>query len=135
MKTMTTRQIIRQLGKLKKSVLKDGEVDWEETEQLHEAIRPLSVQCGFVFEDYDRLLMKCREDGNITPEESRQLAIQLELLYRLIDHKRQIFWMSVAIVILAIACTLSLVCNIVSSTDASALREPATGEMPLFENQ
>ena len=128
MKKITTSQLIRQLRKLKKSVLEDGEVDWEETDRLQEAIRPLSVRCGFVFEDYERLLMKCREDRQITPDESRQLAIQLEFLCSMCAYKRQTFWLTVTIVILVIACSLALVRNIVSSTNTSALREPAAGE-------
>ena len=50
---LKTNRLIRQLQRLKKSVLEDGEIDLEETEQLREAIRPLSVRLGFIFEDYE----------------------------------------------------------------------------------
>lgn len=39
-----------------------------------------------------------------------------------------IFWMSVAIVILVIVCAFALIRNIASATDASSLRDPATGD-------
>ena len=43
MSYMTTNQLIRQLQRLGKSILEDGKIDWGETEQIREAIRPLSV--------------------------------------------------------------------------------------------
>ena len=130
MRKMTTNQLIRQLKKLKRSVLEDGVVDWNETERIREAIRPLSVRRGFIFEDYERLLMKCRQDGKITPDESRELALQLEFLCDLCTYRRLTFWLSAVIVILVIVCSLALFHGLATSTDTSALRAPATETAP-----
>lgn len=126
----TTTQLIWQLKTLKKAVLEDGVVDWDETEQLRKAIRPLAVRRGFIFEDYERLLKKCREDGKISPNESRELALQLEFLCNLFFYKRLTFWLSATVVALVIACSLILFHDIASSADTSSLREAKTGEMP-----
>lgn len=130
MSRITTNQLIRQLQWLKKSVLEDGKIDWDETEQLRETIRPLSVRRGFIFEDYEQLLRKCRKDGKITPDESKELALQLDYLCRIIAKKRLRFWLTVALVAFALACSLALTFRIVSFTDTSAFHEPTTGEMP-----
>lgn len=121
---MTTTTAIGRLRTLKTAVLADGKVDWDETDELLRAIRPLAVRRGFIFEDYERLLMKCRTDGKITPEESRELAIQLEFLCSLHAYKRLVFWLSVALAVLIVVCSLALFHGVVSSTDTRALREP-----------
>lgn len=113
---ITTSQLIRQLQRLKKSILEDGEIDWDETEQLREAIRPLSVRRGYIFEDYEQLLMKCRKDGMITPEESRTLALQLDSLCRAITNQCLKFWLTVTLVALALVSSLVLTFRIISST-------------------
>ena len=48
--------MIGRLKALKKSVLADGQVDWDETERLLAVIRPLAAKRGFLFQDYERLL-------------------------------------------------------------------------------
>lgn len=71
---MNAGKTIGRLKALKKAILADGKVDWNETEQLLEVVRPLAKRHGFVFQDYERLLEKCRADGQITGEESKKLA-------------------------------------------------------------
>ena len=127
---MTNGKMISRLQALKKSVLADGKVDWRETEQLLDAIRPLAARRGFLFEDYERLLVKCREDGQISPDESRELALQLDFLCSLCANRRLSFWLSVAIVALLLVSALALVRGVISSTDASALRAPADAPVP-----
>ena len=127
---MTTNQLIRRLQQLKKAVLEDGKIDWGETEQLREAVRPLSVRRGFIFEDYERLLMKCREDGKITLDESRELALQLDALCSMIAKQRLRFWLAVVLIAFLLVCSFALVNRIVSSTDTSAIREPAAEALP-----
>ena len=105
-------------------------IDWDETEQLHEVIRPLSVRRGFIFEDYERLLMKCRKDGKITPDESRQLALQLDFLCSVIANQRLRFWLTAVLVALALVCSIALVNRIASSADTSALSKPTAETVP-----
>ena len=119
----TTNQLIRQLQRLKKSILEDGKIDWGETEQIREAIRPLSVRRGFIFEDYERLLEKCREDGKITPDESRELALKLDFLCSEIANQRLRFWLTAVLVAFVLVSAIALTSKIVSSTDTSALHE------------
>ena len=126
---MTKRTMIGRLQALKASVLADGEVNWDETEQLLQAIRPLAVKRGFLFEDYERLLVKCREDGKITPEESRELALQLDFLCSLCTNLRLTFWLSVVIVAQILISSFALVYCVATSTDARSLREQ-TAESP-----
>ena len=80
---MNTGRTIGRLKALKKAVLADGKVDWNETEQLLAIVRPLAQKHGFLFQDYERLLEKCREDGKITKEESEKLAFQLDFRFLL----------------------------------------------------
>ena len=77
---MTASGMIGRLKALKKSVLADGQVDWDETERLLAVIRPLAAKRGFLFQDYERLLEKCREDGQITKEESENLVRMMDAL-------------------------------------------------------
>lgn len=116
--------MIGRLRALKASVLADGKVDWNETEQLLQAIRPLASKRGFLFEDYERLLVKCREDGKITAEESRQLALQLDFLCNLFANLRLKFWLAVALGVLLVAGSLALAHGVISSTNTSSLHEP-----------
>lgn len=127
---MTTNKMIRQLQTLKKSVLEDGVIDWDETEKLCQAIRPLSVRKGFIFENYERLLEKCRKDMKITSEESRELAIQLDFLCSLCAYKRLTFWLYTAIIALVIACSIAMFQGISSATDTSAFRNPMVEDIP-----
>ena len=114
---ITTNQLIRQLQQLKKSVLEDNVIDWDETEQLREAIRPLSVRRGSIFEYFEKEIMDCRKDGKITPEESRLLALHLDLLCSAIAYRRLKFWLIVGLAALAFVGSLALVLfRFVSST-------------------
>ena len=53
---MNAGKTIGRLRALKRAVLADGKVDWNETEQLLAVIRPLAKKHGFLFQDYERLL-------------------------------------------------------------------------------
>lgn len=119
---MTTGKMIGRLRALKNAVLADGKVDWNETEQLLAAIRPLSTRHKFVFEDYERLLVKCREDGKITPEESKQLALQLDFLCSLFANLRLKLWLAVAVLVLFVVSSFSVIHGITLSTNTGALR-------------
>ena len=103
---MTSSGKIGRLKALKKSVLADGKVDWDETERLLAAIRPLAAKHGFLFLEYERLLEKCREDGKITKEESEQLALQLDFLCGFFSNLRLKFWLVVTVVLLVIVAAL-----------------------------
>ena len=116
--------MISRLQALEKSILADGKVDWDETEQLLDAIRPLAAKHKVLFEDYERLLVKCREDGKITSDESKKLALQLDFLCSLCANRRLTFWLTVVFVALLLVSALVLTRGVVSSTDTSALRKP-----------
>lgn len=106
---------IGRLRALKKSVLADGKIDWNETEQLLDFIRPLAQKHGFVFEDYERLLDKCRDDGKITKEESDKLALQLDFLCSMFTNLRLKFWLLVAVVLLVVVSSLALVSRVMNA--------------------
>ena len=108
MANTSTNQLILQLQKLKKSVLKDGVIDWDETEQLRDAIRPLSVRRGYIFEYLEKEIMDCRKDGKITPEESRLLALHLDLLSSAIAYRRLKFRITIVFVALVLVTVLTL---------------------------
>ena len=108
MAKIKTNQLIRQLQKVKKSVLEDGGIDWDETEQLRKAVRPLSVRRGFIFEYFEKLLMDCRKDGRITPEESRLLALHLDLLCSAIAYRRLKFRLAIVLGALVLVAALAL---------------------------
>ena len=113
---MNTRKTIGRLRALKRAVLADGRVDWDETEQLLAVVRPLAAKHGFLFQDYERLLEKCREDGKITKEESEKLALQLEFLCSFFSNLRLKFWLAVAVVLLVVAATFAVGRRVVDST-------------------
>lgn len=98
---INTSKAIRELKELKTAVLADGKVDWVETDSLLKAIRPLAEKHGFLFEDYEKLIEKCREDGKITPEESRKLAKELDFLCAFFSNMRLKFWLMVVSILLA----------------------------------
>ena len=119
--------MIGRLKALKKSVLADGQVDWEETERLLAVIRPLAAKRGFLFQDYERLLEKCREDGKITKEESEKLALQLDFLCSLFSNLRLKFWLVVMAILLAIVATIAVGGRL---ADSAAVLVPAAEELP-----
>ena len=121
---MNTGKTIGRLKALKKAVLADGRVDWNETEQLLAIIRPLSAKHGFLFQDYERLLDKCRADGQITKEESEKLAFQLDFLCGFFSNLRLKFWLSVVTGLLILVATLAVGSRILESN--AALGRPAT---------
>ena len=114
------------LRALKKSVLADGKVDWDETERLLAYVKPLAKRRGFLFEDYVRLLEKCREDGKITPEESDRLAVQLDYLCSFLTNLRLKFWLVVAVALLLVvgsAAVAQRLCETVARVDSSEVLE------------
>ena len=113
---MNTGKTIGRLKALKRAVLADGKVDWNETEQLLAVIRPLAKKHGFLFQDYERLLEKCREDGQITKEESEKLALQLDFLCSFFSNLRLKFWLIVTAVLLLIVATLAVSSRVADST-------------------
>ena len=119
--------MIGRLKALKKSVLADGRVDWDETKRLLAVIRPLAAKRGFLFQDYERLLEKCREDGKITKEESEKLALQLDFLCSFFSNLRLKFWLVVTVIILVIAATLAVGSRV---ADSVAVPAPAVEEAP-----
>ena len=125
---MTASGMIGRLKALKKSVLADGQVDWDETERLLAVIRPLAAKRGFLFQDYERLLEKCREDGKITKEESEKLALQLDFLCSFFSNLRLKFWLIVMVILLIIVSTFAvgrLVADSTSDPFVSAEEAPA----------
>ena len=113
---MNTGKTIGRLKALKKAVLADGKVDWNETEQLLAIVRPLAQKHGFLFQDYERLLEKCREDGKITKEESEKLALQLDFLCSFFSNLRLKFWLIVAVILLIAIATFAVGNRVVDST-------------------
>ena len=119
--------MIGRLKALKKSVLADGRVDWDETKRLLAVIRPLAAKRGFLFQDYERLLEKCREDGKITKEESEKLALQLDFLCSFFSNLRLKFWLIVTAILFVIAATLAVGSRV---ADSVAVPAPAVEEAP-----
>ena len=119
--------MIGRLKALKRSVLADDRVDWDETERLMAAIRPLAEKRGFLFQDYVRLLEKCREDGKITKEESEKLALQLDFLCSFFSNLRLKFWLVVTVILFVIAATFAVGSRV---ADSAALPTPAAEEAP-----
>lgn len=105
---MNTGKTIGRLKALKKAVLADGKVDWQETEELLAIVRPLAQKHGFLFQDYERLLEKCRADGKITPEESEKLALQLDFLCSFFSNLRLKFWLVVTVILLIVAASFAV---------------------------
>ena len=119
--------MIGRLKALKKSVLADGRVDWDETERLLAVIRPLAAKRGFLFQNYERLLEKCREDGKITKEESEKLALQLDFLCGFFSNLRLKFWIVVMAILLVIVASIAVGGRV---ADSAAVPVPAAEEAP-----
>ena len=130
---MNTGKTIGRLKALKRAVLADGKVDWNETEQLLAAIRPLAKKHGFLFQDYERLLEKCREDGQITKEESEKLALQLDFLCGFFSNLRLKFWLIITAVLLLIVATLAVGRRVADSTAALGAPDAAVTEQEPLE--
>ena len=105
---MTSAQAIRKLKGLKADILRDGKVDWDETGVLLDFIRPLTRKHGFLFQDYENLLKKCRADGRITKEESDKLALQLDFLCGFFANLRLKFWLTIAVMALVLVAAIAL---------------------------
>ena len=127
---VNTGKAIGRLKALKKAVLADGKIDWDETEQLLALIRPLAKKHGFIFQDYERLLEKCRADGKITKEESEKLALHLDYLCSFFTNLRLKFWLAVAIVLLLVIASLAVGFRVADSTSVCG---PSSD--PIFEQE
>ena len=99
---MTHSRAIRELRALRKDVLADEKVDWDETERLLAFIRPLAAKYGDDFARYERLLEKCRADGTITDDESTLLALGLDLMCNRFEVRRLRFWLAVSVAVIII---------------------------------
>ena len=130
---MNTGKTIGRLKALKRAVLADGKVDWNETEQLLAVIRPLAKKHGFLFQDYERLLEKCREDGQITKEESEKLALQLDFLCGFFSNLRLKFWLIITAVLLLIVATLAVGRRVADSTAALGAPDAVVTEQEPLE--
>lgn len=129
---MNMRKTIVKLQALKKLVLADGKVDWNETSCLLSVVKPLAKSRGFMFEDYARLLEKCREDGKITPEESEKLAVQLDYLCSFFSCLRLKFWLAVTCVLLAVISGVLVVERVVGIDKVLAAPPAAESTQPSF---
>lgn len=112
---MTTGKMIERLRELKVSVLEDGKIDWDETEQLMLAVRPLAAKHGFLFEDFEQCLQKCRADEKITPEESKELALYLEYLCNFFANRRLTWGLAVISVAIVIASAAAVISRVVAA--------------------
>lgn len=74
---MKIREILKKFETLSDSVLSDGKVDWEETNELLEFMEPYVKAGNWRFAGLKELVVKCREDGRITDDESKQMAEQI----------------------------------------------------------
>ena len=63
----------------------------------------LAARYGFAFQDFERHILKCREDGKITPEESEKLALQLDYLCASFANRRLKFWLFAAVLAALVA--------------------------------
>lgn len=117
---MTSAQAIRKLKRLKEDILRDGQVDWNETGVLLDFIRPLTRKHGFLFQDYENLLKKCREDGRITKEESDKLALQLDFLCGFFSNLRLKFWLTIAVMALVLVAAIALTGRVKSVVEIPA---------------
>ena len=122
---MTIGYTITKLKALKAAVLADGKIDWAETDELLAAARNLAVRYGFVFQDFEQQILKCREDGKITAEESEKLALQLDYLCASFANRRFKFWLFAA-ALLALAASVALVAFGVARANSSFATRPGT---------
>lgn len=130
---MNTSKTIGRLKALKKAVLADGQVDWDETEQLLALIRPLAKKHGFLFQDYERLLDKCRADGQITKEESEKLALHLDYLCSFFSNLRLKFWLAVAVILLIVVVAVAVGLRVADSTAAPMCPDAVVTEQEPLE--
>jgi len=92
---MTNARAIRALIALKRDILSDGQVDWDETGRLKDFLRPLAGELGTKVDRFLDLIDRCREDGQITHEESELLSAHLELLCARLVIRQLKFWLIV----------------------------------------
>lgn len=63
---------------MKTAILKDGKVDFVETDVLLDFIDSYVKASNIKFVEFKKLLLKCRENGKITPDESDRLISEIE---------------------------------------------------------
>ncbi len=77
---MTSGELVKKLKALRKRILADDKVDWDETNELLAFLRPLAAKHDFMFEDFEHLIKKAQQDSIITEEESNRIALHLDYL-------------------------------------------------------
>lgn len=78
--TLERGTLKKMLSAFERTVLADGRIDFEETTMLVRFIRPLAEAKGGAYREFCDLLLRAREDGVITAEESAALAAGLRKL-------------------------------------------------------
>lgn len=129
---MTIGYAIRKLKALKAAVLADGKIDWAETDELLAAASALAVRHGFAFQDFERQILKCREDGKITAEESEKLAQQLDYLCASFANRRLKSWLFAAVLAALFASVTIVVFGVVSANRHHGL--PSEIDDPVVES-
>ena len=101
--------LIDRLKTIRESVLADGRIEMAETDELLAVTRALAARHGLAFADFEKLLLKCREDGRISADESERLAVQLDCLCALSSSSRAKRWLlSLAALVVAVSAAAIL---------------------------
>jgi len=93
---MTNARATRALLALKRDILADGQVDWDETSRLEAFLRPMAESLGTEVVRFLDLLNRCRRDEKISSEESELLSAHLELLCARLVIRQLKLWLAVA---------------------------------------
>ena len=89
---MTARKAERKFEQLRAAILADNKVDWKETEVLLDFINPYVVAKNKTFVKFSCLLKHCREDGKITPDESKQLVAGIDNIREFLRNEAKVEW-------------------------------------------
>ena len=96
---MTLNNAIKTLTALRDDVARDGKVSLEETGKLLEFIEPYTRANNKVFESFQKSVLKAREDGAISDEESRLITYDIENMLTFLKTERVIEFVFGVIVI------------------------------------
>lgn len=75
---MTLREASKRFEGLRKILLANGKIDWAETDLLLEFIEPYVRAENARFCKFKEVIIKCREDNQITEEESALLISEIK---------------------------------------------------------
>lgn len=79
---MTIRKALKDLTALKAEILKDGNIDWNETTKLLDFIEPYVRSNNQIFVNFQATVFACRKDGKISMLESAKLEAEIDnMLY------------------------------------------------------